>query len=53
MNIRAGVGDLPGDAQAYAAHGIPPILIAPTRPPGLPEGALWVRTWDDILSNLR
>lgn len=51
--IRAGVGDLPSDAEAYAAHAIPPILIAPRRPSRLPDGAVWVRSWPEILEKLR
>lgn len=52
-DIRAGVGDLPGDAEAYAAHGIPPILIAPTKPAKeLPAGTHWVRDWAEILDRL-
>ena len=31
-NIKWGVGDKPGDAAAYLAHGIRPIMIAPARP---------------------
>ena len=31
-NIRWGVGDKPGDAAAYAAHSIPPILLSKERP---------------------
>ena len=52
-NIRAGIGDLPSDAEAYAAHGIPPIVIAPVRPAGLPDGVVWVRTWAEIFEILR
>ena len=52
-NIRAGIGDLPGDAEAYAAHGIPPIVISPVRPSRLPDGAVWVRSWTGILEILR
>ena len=52
-NIRAGIGDLPSDAEAYAAHGIPPIVISPARPSRLPDGAVWARTWAEILENLR
>ncbi|HEX7899778.1 MAG TPA: hypothetical protein VF950_18560 [Planctomycetota bacterium] len=52
-NIRAGIGDLPSDAEAYAAHGIPPIVISPRQPAALPEGAVWVRSWTEILKHLR
>ena len=47
-NIRWGVGDLPGDVDAYAAHGIPPILISPRPLSGLPEGTLQVARWSEI-----
>jgi hypothetical protein len=52
-DIRAGIGDLPGDAEAYASHGIPPIVISPRRPSRLPGGAVWARDWAEILENLR
>ena len=47
-NLRWGVGDLPGDAEAYREHGIPPILIAPRPLPGVPEGTVQVARWSEI-----
>lgn len=51
-NVRWGVGDLPGDVEAYAAHGIKPILIS-RRPPRLPEGAVGVASWREIREAVR
>jgi hypothetical protein len=51
-DIRAGVGDVPSDLRAYAAHGIPPILIGPRTLAGLPDGAVWARSWSEILERL-
>jgi hypothetical protein len=47
-NIPWGVGDLPGDAQAYREHGIPPILISPRPQEGVPEGTVQVAAWSEI-----
>ena len=47
-NIRWGVGDLPGDAEAYREHGIPPILISPRPLAGVPEGTIQVTRWSEI-----
>jgi phosphatidate phosphatase APP1 len=47
-NIRWGVGDLPGDAEAYREHGIPPILISPHPLPRVPEGTVQVARWSEI-----
>ncbi len=51
-NIRWGVGDMPGDAEAYAAHGIPSIIIGPRPLPGLPGGTLQVTRWAEIASRV-
>ena len=51
-DIRAGVGDVRGDMEAYAAHGIPPILIGPRQLEGLPAGTRWVPGWSEILKLL-
>lgn len=51
-NIRWGVGDMPGDAEAYAAHGIPAILIGPRPLPGLPEGTVQVTRWSEISAHV-
>lgn len=48
-NIRAGVGDLPGDVHAYAAHKIPAVIISPRQHTGLPEDAVRVSDWKAIL----
>lgn len=47
-DIRAGVGDVASDMRAYAAHGIPPVLIGPRKLDGLPEGTRWARDWAEI-----
>jgi hypothetical protein len=47
-NLAWGVGDLRGDVEAYAEHGLRPILFC-TRPPGgLPEGTQVASTWEDV-----
>ena len=51
-NLRWGVGDMPGDAEAYAAHGIPAILIGPRPLPGMPEGTLQVSRWAEIAARV-
>jgi hypothetical protein len=52
-NIRWGVGDRPGDAAAYGAHAIQPILLAPHRPPGVSPEVLCLPTWKEILEIVR
>lgn len=52
-NIRAGVGDLPGDIHAYAAHRIPAVLISPRAHAGLPEDTVRVTDWTAILEWVR
>ena len=52
-NIQWGVGDKPGDIAAYQAHGIPPILLAPSRPEGLAPGVACYSGWKDILEHIR
>jgi hypothetical protein len=52
-NIRWGVGDKPGDVAAYIAHGIPPILLSPSRPLGVTEDVLCVPDWKAILDLIR
>jgi hypothetical protein len=47
-NIRWGVGDLPGDAHAYAAHRIPAILLGNHPVDGLPPGTVCAPCWSDI-----
>jgi phosphoglycolate phosphatase-like HAD superfamily hydrolase len=51
-NFAAGIGDLRGDLLAYAAHGIPAIQIGPRALPGLPEGAVWAKDWEEIRRRL-
>jgi hypothetical protein len=51
-NIRWGVGDLPGDVHAYAAHGIPPILISAHPLAGLPDGTIQVKHWSEIAARV-
>ncbi len=48
-DLRWGVGDLRWDAAAYAAHGIPAILLSPRELPGLPPGTLCLPSWRAIL----
>jgi len=52
-NIVWGVGDKPGDAWAYAAHGIKPILIAPGRPSEVSADVPCFPTWKNILEYIR
>jgi len=52
-DIRAGVGDVRGDMEAYAAHGIPPVLIGGRPIDGLPSGTACVKTWIEILGLLK
>ncbi len=52
-NIRWGVGDLPGDAQAYAAHGIPAILLGSRPMNGLPPGTVCASTWGEIVTLIK
>lgn len=47
-NLAWGVGDLRGDAEAYAAHGIRPILLAARPPRRLPEGTSCAATWEEV-----
>ncbi len=51
--ILAGIGDVRGDMEAYAAHGIPPILIGPAPLDGLPTGTVCTSGWIEILGILR
>jgi hypothetical protein len=52
-NIRWGVGDKPGDAMAYTAHGIRPILIAKSRPLGVTTDVPVLSDWKAILELIR
>jgi len=52
-NILWGVGDKPGDAVAYASHGIKPILIAPGRPWDVSADVPCFPTWKNILEFIR
>jgi len=52
-NIRWGVGDKPGDVAAYTAHGIRPILIAPSRPLGVTEDVPCVPDWKAVMELIR
>lgn len=52
-NIAWGVGDKPGDAAAYAARGIRPILIAPGRPAEVSADVPCFPTWKNILEYIR
>lgn len=52
-NILWGVGDRPGDATAYGVHSIRPILLAPSRPPGVSSDVLCLPSWQEILKIVR
>jgi len=52
-NIPWGVGDKPGDAAAYAARGIKPIMIAPGRPLEVSADVPCFPTWKNILEYLK
>jgi len=52
-NIKWGIGDKPGDAVAYAAHGIRPIMIAPSRPEEVSADVPCFPTWKNILEYIR
>jgi hypothetical protein len=52
-NIPWGVGDKPGDAAAYAARGIRPILIAPGRPSEVSADVPCFPTWKNIMEYIR
>lgn len=47
-NIQFGVGDKPGDAAAYQAHGIRPIMIAPGRPEEVSADVPCFPAWKNI-----
>ena len=47
-NLAWGIGDLRGDVEAYAAHGLRPILFSTRPPQRLPEGTSVVGTWEDV-----
>jgi hypothetical protein len=52
-NVRWGVGDKPGDVVAYETHGIPAILLAPTKPAGVSEKSICLPDWKSILERVR
>lgn len=52
-NIPWGVGDKPGDAAAYFAHGIRPVLLAKERPIGVTENVPCLPDWKAILDLVR
>jgi len=52
-NLRWGVGDKAGDAVAYAANGIRPIMIAPRRPEEVSSGVPCFPSWKNILEYIR
>jgi hypothetical protein len=52
-NIVWGIGDKPGDAAAYLARGIRPILIAPGRPAEVSADVPCFPTWKNILDHIR
>ena len=52
-NIPFGVGDKSGDAMAYTAHGIRPILISPTRPLGVTSDVPVLADWPAILDHIK
>ena len=52
-NILWGVGDKPGDVAAYQAHGIRPILLAPSRPLEVGADVPCYADWKDILDHIR
>jgi len=52
-NIRWGVGDKPGDAIAYMAHGIRPILLAKVRPLGITTDVPVLPDWHAILELIK
>ena len=52
-NILWGIGDKPGDVAAYQTHGIPPILLAASRPPDLAAEVAWYADWKQILQHIK
>ena len=52
-NILWGIGDKPGDVAAYQTHGIPPILLAASRPPDLAPEVAWYADWKQILQHIK
>ena len=52
-NVRWGVGDKPGDAIAYMAHGIRPILLAKVRPLGITSDVPVLPDWQAILELIK
>jgi hypothetical protein len=52
-NLRWGVGDKPGDVAAYQAHGIPPILIAASRPLEVAPEVPCYADWKAILEHIK
>lgn len=47
-NLRWGVGDAPGDMEAYAAHGIAGIFLSPRGRPAPPAARCAARSWAEI-----
>jgi hypothetical protein len=47
-NLAWGIGDLRGDVEAYAAHGLRPILLSSRTPRKLPEGTVVAPTWEEV-----
>jgi len=52
-NISWGVGDKPGDVAAYQAHGIRPILLAPSRPMDVAPDVTCYADWKAILEHIK
>jgi hypothetical protein len=52
-NIRWGIGDRPGDAAAYAAHGIRPILLSSYRLPEVSTDVPCLPDWKTILEHVK
>jgi hypothetical protein len=52
-NIRWGIGDKPGDAAAYAAHSIRPILLSKCRLPEVSTDVPCLPDWKTILEHVK
>lgn len=52
-NLRWGIGDKPGDAAAYAAHSIRPILLGKSRPPEVGTDVPCLPDWKTIAERVK